>query len=466
MILFPELDSRPAGISDRIFFAEKRLLFCRLIDLRGSSVPVQLMMRLSKWLRALSILNLISVLMACSPLIQSEDRPLTTLQYSREGLLPDVGEELEHVLISVNSARRALLRNAHLISNIVNALPADTSVDIITNDRSAFVVANNPWPERIQFLEVPSTNPLTIWTQDPFLVLKEGKETILLVPREFERADDRLMAETLARERGYILRNSELFFEGGNIVSDESFIFIGANTIHFNAFRLEISEIEVVLRFQKELGRDVLVIGPAPQPIGHIDMMLTPLGNGRIAVADSAAGAEVLRRLESEAPQDIAEFEQYCEQHFFGHPSISSIRGKDGQIISAPDLRGETERMIARSQEIAQVLDGIAAALEQYGYEIVRIPFLFGGPERLPEDDTQAVQADYPMLTYNNVLLETTAGSANVYLPLYGLDALDAEAESAWRKAGFNPQPVEGLAISAMYGGALRCSVKVLERTA
>jgi hypothetical protein len=35
---------------------------------------------------------------------------------------------------------------------------------------------------------------------------------------------------------------------------------------------------------------------------------------------------------------------------------------------------------------------------------------------------------------------------------------------SRWQSLGFTPRPVDGLTISAMYGGALRCAVKVLVR--
>ena len=68
------------------------------------------------------------------------------------------------------------------------------------------------------------------------------------------------------------------------------------------------------------------------------------------------------------------------------------------------------------------------------------------------------------MLTYNNVLLEAFGGTQTVYLPRYGLQALDDAARSAWTDAGFTPVAIDGLATSAMYGGALRCSVKVLAR--
>jgi hypothetical protein len=41
---------------------------------------------------------------------------------------------------------------------------------------------------------------------------------------------------------------------------------------------------------------------------------------------------------------------------------------------------------------------------------------------------------------------------------------MDEAARQAWEALGFSTQPIDGLTISAMYGGALRCAVKVLAR--
>ena len=62
------------------------------------------------------------------------------------------------------------------------------------------------------------------------------------------------------------------------------------------------------------------------------------------------------------------------------------------------------------------------------------------------------------------VLLEKEQGRRSVYLPRYGWPAMDQAAQKAWRALGFEPRPIDGLTISAMYGGALRCAVKVLEK--
>ena len=381
---------------------------------------------------------------------------------ARRQLLPDVGGGPRVAAISVNSARRATLRNADLITNIVNGLPARFVV--LTNDRSAFTVARNDQPGRVRFLDLPFKSPITIWTQDPFLVLSgPGDEVTLLTSKTFERADDRLMAEVIAKDGGYRVQASGLSFEGGNIVSDTENILIGANTIRRNAIDLDVPDAEVVVRFEEELGRRVLVVGPFPQPIAHIDMAITPLGDGRIAVADSAAGAAIAERALEEDPASVAAFERWCEEHFFGDPAISELKGAEGPL-KAPQLKGRTAEMVKKSREVAPLLDGIAAALTRQGYRVERVPLLFGGPENDGPDDADRMRAAYPMLTYNNVIIESGQAGHRVYLPRYGWPAMDDAAREAWTAIGFTARQIDGLTISAMYGGALRCSVKVIAR--
>jgi hypothetical protein len=327
-------------------------------------------------------------------------------------------------------------------------------------------VARNDRPDRVRFLEVPIDRSTTIWTQDPFLVLSDGRDVTLLASRDFERADDRVMADLISQAGGYRVKRSGLFFEGGNIVSDTEHVFIGANTIRRNAVELDLPEQEVVLRFEEELGRRVLVVGPVPQPIAHIDMMLTPLGNGALALADAAAAAQIAEEALRDDPESVAAFETWTEEHFFGHPRIRQVSGRGG-ALTAPRLQGRTRDMIEKSRAVAPVLDDMARSLEFHGYRVVRIPMLMGGPETdasASDEGEYSMHASYPMLTYNNVLLETGAGGRRVYVPRYGWDALDDAAHRAWDANGFAPQPIDGLTISAMYGGALRCAVKVLRR--
>jgi len=334
-------------------------------------------------------------------------------------LLADSSGRMELVVLSVNSARSSTLRNAALTSRIVNALPEHTRILILAPDREAFSVAANPWPERIGFADMPANYALTIWPQDPFLVLQAEDGPRLLASPEFARAEDIEMARVVAADLGLPLEYAPLNFEGGNIVSDSEFAFIGANTIRRNAIDKNQPERAIAEQFRELLGKPVIVIGPAPQPVGHIDMMLTPLGEHRLMLADPGWGARI------------------------------------------------AALAIADSEASATTLDRVAETLTALGFEIIRVPFLQRLPppiESIAAGETITSQPGFPQLTYNNVLIETENGRKTVYLPAYGWAALDDAGAEAWRAQGYEVVQIPGFTTSAMYGGALRCSVKVLRR--
>jgi hypothetical protein len=70
----------------------------------------------------------------------------------------------------------------------------------------------------------------------------------------------------------------------------------------------------------------------------------------------------------------------------------------------------------------------------------------------------------YTFVTYNNALLERRAdGRRHVYLPQFGLPALDAAGRAAWTALGAVVHPID---VSRIYPhhGAVRCLVNVLSR--
>lgn len=395
-------------------------------------------------------------------------------------VMPDVGEPLALAVCSVNSARRAILHNARLFSNIVNTLSPRTAMLVLTNERDAFVVASDPWPQRVRFIDLPFETDITIWPQDPFVVLNElDGRTHLLVSREFDRAGDRAMAGAIARELNWPCQDSQLWFEGGNLLADEQRAFIGVNTIAYNAAKLKLEPEEVVRRFEAELGRPVLVIGPAPQPIGHIDMALTPLGGGRLALADPGWGAHLAEEQLNRNSKSVAAIEQAWQDGFFGDAGIYEFGNVNGEITLPPQLLGQTRRAIADSKAIAGHLDRLADELRSRGLEVARMPYLAVTETSTPQSRPATVfapaaskpttkpaqdRAHYPQLTYNNVLLETEGTQRVAYLPRYGWPTLDDAGARVWKDLGFKVRPVEGLTGSAMYGGSLRCCVKVLAR--
>ncbi len=388
-------------------------------------------------------------------------------------LMPDCGGKIERIVCNVNSARRAVLRNYQLIDNIVNGFAPQAEVIIATNDRSAFQVLSNPWPQAVRFFELSKDIPITIWPQDPFVVMqKENGENFLLLSAEFERAKDKQMAASLAEFLNLTCEESGLSFEGGNIVSDRRYVFIGANTIIQNAVTLKKPQNKIVRSFQKQFGRPVAVIGPVPQPIAHIDMMLAPIDDNRIMLADTKWGADIAQQELENNPAGVHEFEDFCRLTFFAHPDIKELYDVNGNPILPPDLTDMTKQAVKTSRKIAPKLDGVAQGLKQLGYEVIRIPFLTDNddsqePNATEKDSDKKNKCDkisYPNLTYTNVLIENSNGEKIVYLPQYGWNAFDSQAVKCWRNAGFRVKVINGFTTSSMYGGSLRCCVKVLKR--
>ena len=116
----------------------------------------------------------------------------------------------------------------------------------------------NPQPDRMQFVGVPDELSFSIWPQDPFVVLRDDRgESRLLTSRDYGRMEDREMARMVADALGWPVEESSLFFAGGNVLADERHAFVGADLIRAN--QDGVSERMVVERFQRELGRPVIV---------------------------------------------------------------------------------------------------------------------------------------------------------------------------------------------------------------
>lgn len=376
-------------------------------------------------------------------------------------VLPDVGTKIKLVVCTATSARRSSLRNTELVNNIVNGLDDDVHIMLLANDREAFETSSNNG--RVTFVEIPSESDITIWPQDPFVVVNDGESTKLITPSLFKRKDDRLMARQLSTILGVDVVQSELLFEGGNIVCGESEVFIGFDTLHVNSQVFDTTIEEIESRFSKLFGRTVVTVGDKTQEIGHIDLIVTPLADNQIAVADSRQGAKVVSRTLTQSPDRITRFERNCEKGFFGNPSIKKLVDSSGNSRDCPKVVGQTKTAIRDSHTLADSLDEIASQLSQGGYEVIRIPALI--PNQSPESATgENPTPAFPFMSYNNVLTETVADRSIVYLPQYGIAELDSAATQCWEGIGFTVRPIEGFQTSAMHGGALRCCTKVLLR--
>ncbi len=381
-------------------------------------------------------------------------------------LLSDADGTMEHVVCVVNSARRALLHNSELVTRILNALPDRIRVTLLTNDREAFTLPRERSPGRVRFVHLPREADFTIWPQDPFLVLNGAAGTSILQSANFPRADDDRLTASLCSALGWQPRPSPLAFQGGNLVANARHVFVGADTIRLNALRLGVSDEATVRRLERELGKPVLVLGPVPQPVGHIDLVVTPLGQGLVVVADARWGVRLARQLMAEDNAAAREFERSIGERF------NAWRSRSGPKTFASPLRPPSfDDAVAASEGLAPHLDGLADGLTAHGSVVRRVPFL-GSPVVAQEASSVARAGGelpvrlpgFPCLTYGNVLVEEVGEERVVYLPQYGWTGMDAAGRAAWEALGCSVVPVTGLLDSAMHGGSLRCCVKVLRR--
>ena len=138
----------------------------------------------------------------------------------RAKILSDVGSEIRLVACSATNARTSSLRNAELVSNIVNGLPQDVHIMLLVNDRSAFATSSNN--RRVTFVEMPRKSDISIWPQDPFVVVQGPSTTKLTTPCSFNREDDERMPAQLAGMLNLEVIHSEMHFEGGTLFAEKT----------------------------------------------------------------------------------------------------------------------------------------------------------------------------------------------------------------------------------------------------
>ncbi len=245
----------------------------------------------------------------------------------------------------------------------------------------------NP-PPKIVFLknlEAVGEKTFSGWMQDGAVRTRAADGSSLIVePNKHYEAGAATAYEDLVPYEGNDIQQSELLFQGGNIVVGDK-MFIGSDDIYFSALKMRDGKFEfnqnaailqkdfpsvtaedialAVEAFEKEFGKELVVVGldkgadgayepsDKAQGVFHIDMILTPIGPNKLMIA--------------------------------------KMEGKEDEY-----------------------LDKVADQLASQGYEILRTPYF--------QDDRYD-----PIMTYNNALLEITDEGKKVYLPQYYMGSKD-----------------------------------------
>ncbi len=271
---------------------------------------------------------------------------------------------------------------------------------------------------RLERLTAVTTGfPITPWARDRFGAMAAGRETIIAVPpvrsrMPGPRGNDERVPEILASSLpDATCLPMPFMFEGGDLLSDEDNAFIAANCLARNSPYDVDDRAGLLRRMEGALKKRIVTIGAKPEdvPDHHICMYLTPLGDKRVAVADPQLGLELYRKDPSGEPVDVEPDTAKYE------PFLNVIR-----------------------------------CMEQKGFHVVRIPLLLTRTPRV-------------YASCNNVILERRGGEKRVYMPVYGVPALDRAAGAAFEKEGWRVIPVR---VGKLYRhtGSLRCQVGIIKR--
>jgi hypothetical protein len=346
---------------------------------------------------------------------------------------------------------RALL--GQLDSSARFAVVVEPGADLAALDRLAARFHPSA-PARVRFVPLRC---ISVFAQDNARAMQDKSGTpVLFVPRAFRagglRAEDELDPAEAGRAFGITVQRSRLYWEGGNIIHDESRCFVGIDTVSENAARLGLAHDEVLELLSGEFGMPVAALGRATasrfdpldprqcqsgQASFHIDLDIALLGlygrgrRPRALVADAARGLE------------------------FADDVLRVRRFTDGHFLPPRDIRRHLRAEYDASAEARhpQLLE-YAADLAAHGYSVVGVPDLRIDPRM---DVYRRVNLDFG---FCNVLTGVHRGRPAVYHFVSGVRALDADAARRMRLAGVQPVPVSTAEVASVLmqlQGALHC---------
>ena len=308
------------------------------------------------------------------------------------------------------------------------AFDPSTEVRVVVSDeadRALFEQARLAWRRQdgtgpaVRYVLVG--RPITSWARDRLAVLEPmgaGPLTLLAPPVPMTgveaRANDWLVPWSLREAMGADARlvRASFRFEGGDLIADEDRVYVATPLFERNPFE---SEGRVMAQLEHALGRPVVRFGRAghPSPSHHIGMFVTPVGDGVVLYGDPTLGLELV-----------------------GVQTTLEVGGAPLTL----------DRTATSREPFAEVQRTLAAS----GRRTLALPLLMS-------------DQPHAWLSYDNALMERRDGRLHVYMPSYGVPALDQRAKEIYESVGAVVHPID---VSHLFrlGGTVRCLVAPLRR--
>lgn len=310
-------------------------------------------------------------------------------------------------------------------------LPADGRVLIATRSpRDAARVCRelgDEWSSDPRLTYVNVRANVTSWARDRYIAVEHRPERRILhqesgrlgarsrgdvfVPLELGNQDPGLQA--VAIEHG---------IDGGDVLQTRDCVFLGAETVERCSRTAGVPPEDLTDELRGLFDRRLVVIhdGRGRVPWPHIDMFLTALDDGVLLLGD---------------------------------PRLALAHWPDRKGQAAAAKLGRFPRRL--QEENVAVYDGVARLLREQGFTVHRIPVLHGN--KTARNGRQA-----PLLSWNNVLLDSRADHRVVWLPRYGIASLDEAARRVWEGLGYRVHSIDTTGPIRFHGG-LRCLTNVVK---
>ncbi len=314
---------------------------------------------------------------------------------------------------------------ADLYAGFFEALPGDVRVHVVVEGLPDFAslkdtLAARGVPDLQRLSPITTGFPISAWAKDRFGTMHRGGRPVIAAPpvRSMPtgaRANDERVPELLYERLPGVEREVLPFnFEGGDLLSDETHVFVAASFVARNQPLSETGREALLKRIGECFGKKVVVLGDEPHdvPDHHIGMYLTPLGTKVVAVADPDLGLQMLSQPRRSEHRDI-------------------------------DVETDPKRYIPFSNVIEQ--------LQDKGFTVVRLPMVLTRTPRV-------------YVTYNNAICERRNGTKRIYMPTYNMPDLDLAAQATLEEQGWEVCPVR-VEKAFRCTGSLRCLVGVVRRS-
>jgi hypothetical protein len=289
---------------------------------------------------------------------------------------------------------------------------------VVVREQQAFdELAEAVGPVACQLKPVIVDHPITTWSRDRWLALRDPNHITLLRPwmemmREGwpDRQGDERVADDLARDDPNRIQaeRSVLYFDGGDFACDRSTVFVTPSVLEHN-IGVSVEDANALKQHLiNRLGRNVVLLENAPPH--HAGMFMMTIGDNRVFVGDPSAAWELF-------PDNHA-------------------------MPVVPD----------RSDPTQAAFDAVARQCDEAGYEVIRMPIV-------PGEDGRTY------LTWLNVIIDDRPDGPVVYMPVFdGVSVLNDRAAAIWREAGYTVRRVNCTTVYPLFG-SLRCLVNVVDRS-